>query len=239
MTAAVVATAAESTQTSPSTSATVTMPSGIQTGDLLIVVAAKGGNAGVITISGWDTIESVSNTSATGALGIVYKFSNGGEGATQTISSTGASGHWAIVAFRLTGHHASQAPEVGTASKGSTGSGDPPNVSASWGAEDNRFIACLSYINDTASNDITGYPSGYTDDQHHVTFANSVMAMCGTASMGTTADQADDPGTFTVTTTDKLWVANTIVVRPAAAGGVAIPLMGANLGASLFDGQIR
>ncbi|PZM90183.1 MAG: hypothetical protein DIU79_14460, partial [Actinobacteria bacterium] len=80
------------TSTSDTTSHPITLPSGIQAGDLLIVVFSVDGNPTVTAPADWYKLGQASNgTAVTGA--VFWKFAEGGDTLTLTTSSAEQSSH--------------------------------------------------------------------------------------------------------------------------------------------------
>jgi hypothetical protein len=117
--------------------------------------------------------------------------------------------------------------EIGTAAVQINISPNVPPVTASWGAEDNLFIAVGALADDSAS--FTAAPTNYTDlvSVESATGTNSSCS-CGAAFRALTA-ASDDPDNFTLSESEA-YVTNTLVVRPAAepAGGIVIEETGSN-----------
>jgi hypothetical protein len=193
----------------------VTLPGTVNAGDLLIVFfGVYGGNQSTASTptSGWVELEDADKINQI-KQAIYYKFAAGTEGG-GTMRVTLTTGFRAIAnTCRITGVHASQVPEKGTAATGSSVNPNPPSVTASWGAEDNLFIASYAQQNGTAG--ASAYPTNYSLAQAssycgHVTNC----ASDGVASRALT-NATDDPGTFT-TPDNSNWIAQTLVIRPAA-----------------------
>ena len=66
---------------------------------------------------------------------------------------------------------------------------------------------------------VNGYPSGYSNTGSIV--GSGLTATLGFADKATTASTTDDPSTFTFSAGD-YWIAHTIAITPASAGGTAI-----------------
>jgi hypothetical protein len=190
-----------------STTPSVSLPASISAGDLLLI-AVYTGSGSTVTATGWTSVYSNTNIGS-GTLAILYKIASGSEGASVTVAnSPGFSS--AHLAYRITGAHASQAPEAGTAATGFSSNPDPPSFDPSgWGTEDTLWIAVYVTTNGT----VTGYSSGYL---------SGITASDGTYKVGWCAKGAnaasENPGTGTLSGFSS-WGANTLAVRPSGGGG--------------------
>jgi hypothetical protein len=117
--------------------------------------------------------------------------------------------------FLISGSHATQAAEVTAASIAANDLPDPPSETASWGAEDNLFIAL--YGCEARRGLASGYPTNYSSNQYagqNSTGSEGDTVSYGIATRGLAA-ATDNPGTFTKTGGDR-HAAHTVVIRPAA-----------------------
>lgn len=189
-----------------STTHTLNLPSGIVSGSLVLIYnTVSGGSATTQTISGWTKLFDH------GGVGFPnfaawYRFCDGSEGSTVSVSLSAARTFSLGRALRLTGHHASQAPEVSTRSTGSTASPDPPSLTPSWGSAANMWIALTGNNQGVLA---TGYPSGYTDNQD--TSQNSPPGYAMATKIATAT--SDDAGAFTLASTPTNTLAFTTAVR--------------------------
>jgi hypothetical protein len=182
---------------------TVSLPASISAGDLLVVFF--GVFTGTVTTpTGWTSLDALS-----GWYKFLYRVADGSEGATLAVA-TGSSTVAIHLSYRITGQHASTAPEVGTRATATSANPNPPSLDpAGWGAEDTLWIV----FNNADGSDTTGYPASYS---------NGIATFTGSTAGGMAARQlnatSEDPGTFTLTGSVQ-WQANTVAVRPAAAAG--------------------
>ena len=189
-------------------STVVTMPSGSTTGDLVIICASKDGS-GLFTVAsgtGWTTATNATDGSA--ALGVFWKVFTG-SGDNLTLSH--ASETTVYLGYRITGHNSQV--EVGTAATGATNLPDPPSLTASWGAEENLWIATYGWDGNRTN---TSYPASYGSNQ--ITNNGTGAGSNGAAMTSQQLSAAtENPGTGAISVSDG-WIAQTIVVRPAPAG---------------------
>lgn len=212
---------ASGTQTSNATTWTVSYPTNLASGDLILGFFANDGNASFITSgfpAGW-----VAGGVAGAANGLSYakKLSDGTETGTFS-ASLGANeqGSWRI--FRITSWEGTLGTAFANAASSSsvvgvdtvTGSPsttpDPPSLNpANWVTEDTLWFALCSVdtsrtisvypLADNNTADVSGGAGGAT------------LGICTTNS----AVSSLDPSTFTISTSDD-WIAGTVAVRPAA-----------------------
>src|SRR5687768_5551077 len=131
---AVVGTPAETAIGTASLSHVVNLPAGA-TGNLLIAIMDKGSTvASVRALAGWTELldENVAN-----GLYIAYRVCDGTEGATTTFTLTGTATRGAWIVYEISGHlnPATQAPQIGTTSSGTSATPDPPSITPTGGAK--------------------------------------------------------------------------------------------------------
>lgn len=182
------------------TSTVCNLPANIVAGQELFVAFASDGNGTHTTPAGWTALaSSIINTGMRQTM--FRKTASGSEGASVTITHT--NGYSAYVSGSIEGHSA--AMEAGVAVGSSTGtSPNPPSLNPSWGTEKTLWLAACYKANGS----ITAQPSGYTViDTGIATGAGGKLPRVQVAYLITTA-VSEDPGAFTVSTSD--WnIANT------------------------------
>lgn len=212
--AATVETRATSTETGNVTTHTITMPSGITSGDLLIVFMAVDGSAGGVTPpTGWTEI-SLSGSNSSVDEFFFWREADGTEGSTEDFTS-GNSQKSGSIAFRISGAEDPDTtpPEVTTNSSSGNGSAaDPPSLSPSGGSDDYLWIALVGASHQASP---TAAPTNYSNLQT----ANSGGgggAMAASAERTLTAS-SEDPGAFGSTALTS-WDAYTVAIYPSAGG---------------------
>lgn len=209
---------------SNSNSWTLTYPTNIAAGNLLLILVGRDGAVGAgESAPGFTAL--VGNSNGANTLYIWGKVAAGSETGDFTYT-VGASEQGSWIIYRITDWYGS---DTGTDSNGTaravttTGSPslnpDPPSLNPSfWDVEDTLWFAVCSV--DT-SRTISVYPladNNYSDPSGGSTGAT--LGVCTTDS----AVASLDPGTFTISNSDD-WVAATIAVRPAVAVPRALPLV--------------
>ena len=195
----------------------ITMPAGIVAGDLLIVIHSTDVGGGTRTWSGSFIelldLDPISN------LGIAYKFAAGGDTLTVTKS---VSERFSAIALRITGMHATQAPELVGAATGTSTGPNAASLTASWGAADNLWITFHGHDTLVTDTTITTFPANYIANQLQGTYFSS----SGEPNLATRnlAAATEDAGAWLVSQSVG-WRAGTIVVRPAAAAAPGQPFL--------------
>ena len=193
------------TATAAGTSHTVTLPTGIANGDLLIIFGGSNTNTTFGYPAGWTELWDAGGGTAAGSG--AFRRADGGEGASVTVT-TAASAQCGWVAYRISGHHTTSDPEDAVAATGVGTTPDPPSTPASWGTEDNLWLAGGAHDNTTVNTAPTNYTNLLSASANGTAYS-SRRALAATT---------ENPGTFGVGTSDD-WITNTIVIRPAAAAG--------------------
>jgi hypothetical protein len=200
-----------SNQNANTTTSNITLPASIAAGDLIIAFLASDSGAGANTWpSPWQVLKDEAGTGFQAS--IAYLIASGGETTVAVTHGSERSNHLAI---RITNWHGTTPPEINTAATGSSTTPDPGTLTASWGSDDNLWIAVVFADDSATPFPITGWPTNYTANQLQSSTATSA-ADVGIATREF-ASATDDPGTFTIGT--ETWNAYTIVVRPVPAGG--------------------
>lgn len=223
MASPVVRATAESADGSAVSSHTVTLPSGIKANDLLIVCLDKGSTSATINaLAGWT--ELLDEASANG-LYIAYRYADGTEGASITLTSS-ANTRCASIVYRIAGaiDPATTPPAIGTTATGTSTAPNPPSVTPP-SSKDYLFIAFAGMAGEEADDDTWGNtaPTNYTPSVPRQKTAGTVGTNLGglilSAERALTTGSAEDPGAFGVDVS-AAWRAQTIIVHPKAASGV-------------------
>jgi hypothetical protein len=189
-------------------------------GDLIIVVMTPNRINGTNTWPApWVEIKDafMGSPNGLGVITVGYLIASGGE--SSVIVTTSASGDSHALGIRIlkANWHGTTPPEIssGVAANNNT-TNNPDAVTASWGVEDNLFIAILGLQQANPAREITAFPTGYDLNQ---TYTNNAVAVSGcncAIAAKESAASSDDPGAFTWTPAGTSWV-GTLVVRPSAA----------------------
>jgi len=196
----------------------VTLPASVAASDLIIVFHFSDGAATPITRtfpSPWVEINDTQNAAANASLGVGYLIASGGE--TSVTVTKSVAERFSAIAIRISASswHGTTPPEISTGATGTSANPNPDAVTASWGSDDNLFIALHDFDNSLGGNTTTAYPTNYASNNLESPDVSS--ASRGAIASRELAAASDDPGTFTITSDE--WWAGTIVVRPS--GGAA------------------
>lgn len=216
--------AKEGTVTSNSSSWTLTYPTSLKSGDLILAILAVDGATNLGLNSGWNQWAAYGGSPV--MIGVMAKISNGTETGTFSVALTGSEqGAWRVIriigwygsglatnnisgAATFTEHGNGMSVRMLSASSGSTP--DPPELDPSnWATEDTLWIAAMAA--DT-SRTVSAYPSS-TEDQRYSASGGSNGATLG-FSRRELAASLWDPSTFTISASDD-WATATIAIRPA------------------------
>lgn len=206
------------TQASNSTSWTLTYPTNLAAGDLIVAFVAADGAPDFTWPANW--IAGAGAPTQPVRLGFAKKLAIGSETGTFTLTlSATEQGAWRI--FRITGWEgtigtlyasgaSSGSCNAGAASDGTTSNPDPPSLDpTNWATEDTLWMAACAL--DT-SRTISVYP--LADLNTADVSGGSTGATLGIC-MANSAVSSLDPGTFTISSSDD-WQAQTVAIRPAA-----------------------
>lgn len=220
---------ADSNSSTSSTSFTVNLPTGIVSGEGILVAVTRDGGAGTVSFPAgytelYDLIDD--DSFATGAA--AWKQSTGGEPASITVTST-TSDPFVARAWRISGatDFTVTPPDFDTVvNAGNTTTHDPPNVSVTGGSNDILIIPILHFDTYTAS--VSSFPSGYGNTGSAASGTSGSQCEMAWCDLSTTA-ASENPGAYTLSTTRRA-VTSTIIFQ--ASGGapavtnVNLPLLG-------------
>lgn len=204
------------------TSRAVSLPDGIATGDRVIVGFASDGDITVGWPAAWTELADFNSAAAQISLSVAYRDVDGTEGfdgTGDTITVTTSANErttWAGYVIQSGTYDTGQAPEIQTAFLGGGGDTDldPPSITASWGSDDNLFLAFAGHEDATTA---TAAPTNYTNHQTGVSSGNGRCSI--ESAERQLAAATDDPSAFTVSAAES-WCTATVVIKPAGAGGV-------------------
>lgn len=211
---------------------TITLPASISAGDAIVVMASVDGFPASITLPGYTAIY---NGAGAGdwfraTLFIAAKVADGSEAGT-TVDLTlpiAEAAEWIVYAIQdFTGVLSDI--EISLPVEGSNVAAYiPTDVTASWGIDDNLFLAMASVDDGLAT--ITAFPTDYTSNQITVPGALGTASGCQTLSAGTktAAAASSTVDAFTAAVADD-WLGFTIAVRGTAVATFAIDSTPANI----------
>ena len=227
-----VVTTATSTDNANDTTQTVTLPAGISSGDLLIILMVWNNSTATTTVpTGWTRLVADTALDASqGAIGGFYRQADGGEGASVDVTTSGNTRSGAA-SYRITGHEnpATQAPEVSSITVATSTNPDPPSITPTGGSKDYLFLACMGQDGNPTP---TGSPANYSNEL-------AVNVFSGTVSLRSMERQlaasSEDPGNWTIAISNE-WAAWTIAIHPP--GGGIVNLDGTATAVSSLSGTL-
>jgi hypothetical protein len=209
---------------SNTTSFTIDLPAGIQANDLLIAIIGDDHISRTFNWpAGWTAMVGGNNNDVVGIYP-AYRYADGGEGSTITVTTDTATGRNAHQTYRISNAKdpAETAPFVSYA-QGATDAPNPPINNPPGGEDAYLFIAAAAVDRETGTGyDVSLGPSGYSGFTYNETGDNTWHAGLATAYRSLTATSSENPGTFTGSALEE-WSAVTIGVYPAGAGTVPTP----------------
>jgi hypothetical protein len=171
--------------------ANLTYPSGITSGDTLVIIAAAAAASGDQTLNTPSTFTSLNAQLTDGgdirASYVFHKTATGSESGTLSINTTSRAGSGSAVMFvfrNATNIYAANAT-------GNAANPNPPLLNPSIGIVGFRWI---SWLMSSSTGAVSGYPTGYSDNQ---TTANDGTRLVAFATKSTTNVSSDDPSQFT------------------------------------------
>lgn len=212
--------------TGASASPVVNLPTGIVSGDLLIVLFRTAiGTAGVGWPTGWTELVESTADASDDAIAIGYRLADGTEGATITLTTSSAK--FAAVAYRISGAEepATQAPQNSAAVTGTSATPDPGSLSPTGGAKDYLWLWMGGWEAEQTSPP-AGNPTNYTNPIGANSGTAGVIATnCRVASAIRSLNAVtEDPGSWTISASDD-WTAFTVAVHPSSVPTISTATM--------------
>lgn len=206
--ASAVASEVASTANSSITPWTVSYPSGIVAGDLLLAIAANAVDANpFIWPAGWTDLAQGDNSGGD-TLGVAYRIADGSEGASFSLDLT-LPRRGACRVFRITG--SDTPPAASVIATGQSTSPDPASLTPGFTA-DLWFAACC---HEDFTNTLSAYPASYTNGTHDVNDSGSTASSIGLGiARRSTSATTENPGAFTIGTSRR-WNAYTVAIKAA------------------------
>ena len=201
------------------TSHTINLPTATAN-QLLLIILDKGSTSATVNAHS-ELTELLDEASANG-LYIAYRWMNGSEPASYTLT-TSASTRSASFAYRISGaeNPATQAPQIGTTSSGTSATPDPPASATPGSSKDFLFIAFYGAAGEEADDDTWSDtpPTNYTPSPPRTkscgVAGTNLGGLIAAAERALTTAAAENPGTF-AKDTSAAWRAQTIMIHPAS-----------------------
>lgn len=189
----------------------VPMPSGVTSGDLLLMFlnVSRVTDGAPSVPSGWTVLYNANYSTGTShnKARCYYRVADGSEGATVTVSSA-VFPRMSATTYRISNYQGT--PEAGSPVNGVSVNPNPPSLSPSWGSDKTLWIA----INHSSAGSTVTHPTSYGGavDGYTGVF-NEFHARTATSHRELEA-ASEDPGVFTLGQSVD-WVANTVAIRGA------------------------
>ncbi len=193
---------------------TISLPSGIESGDLLLIFWADANtvNTDPTTPAGWT--ELYSSTAANRIRKAWYKVADGTE--TATIDVTAGAERSAHVAYRIASGTYQGTPAVATPSTGNSPTPDPPSLTPGFSTMNTLWIAAAHSAGDGS---VITNPTDYVDQvSGSSTGTGNPHALMITASREFNGG-TQDPVAFMGYSANRQWAANTVAIQGAAVTG--------------------
>lgn len=159
--------------------------------------------------SGWTAVSGSEASNTNTNMRAFYKSASGSEGNTTVTSSVAGSPKNSVAfCYVIEGHHASTPPEGATWNSSNSNAPDPPNLTPSWGAANNLWLALMGRRSTASS--FNSYPTNYTLEQDGNQISNCTLYGAGRVLNAS----SENPGTFSIGTSTPA-AAMTLAVRPA------------------------
>ena len=203
----------------------VGMPATVNSGDLLMVLFAfdRGSGSLAITVdlpAGWTEAGFHNNTTVSAAYGVWWKVADGTEDSTTVDFVTRYDGNLtnttaASQCLRISGWDGTLGGvELTKGSYAATSAPNPPSHTATWGADDNLWIAIAEGIDDDATT--TAYPTDFINGEYSVSGGGSDNGSeVASATREYSSTDTLNPGTFTFSEAEGTYTF-TVVVKPSS-----------------------
>lgn len=184
-------------------------------GDLLIVFVRFNGDPGAVTFTGYNLLVSDASDASDDTTQVYYRYANGGEGATDTMT-TGNNVKLGAICWRVTGA-AVQPPNISAVSVGTTTANtcQSNSVAPTLPPQDTLYITMGG--EDGESGAFTGAPTNYGNLQAANSGTGGLPAtnvLLGGASRQISSSSSDDAGVFTHAAATTGWTAFAVAIRP-------------------------
>lgn len=209
---------ATSAELEATTTHTVSLPAGIQEGELLVVfvATASAGSGEVVGPSGWTELYSTT-VGTSGEACCWYKEATGAEGTTVTFTMTDFGRRSAHNAYRIAGWDATQVPQAGTVATGTSTGPNPPSLTVSWGSAKGLWLAAMHGAHGNA---VTAFPANYGTALNAWTNVSNEWHARMVTARREYEGATQDPAAFTLVGSSA-WAANTVAVK-GATGDVTV-----------------
>lgn len=206
---------------------TVNIPATINSGDLLLVLLSSHYSDSTVATSsapaGWTEVFDIGDVDLSASPdgynnAALYARSSDGTETTVDITNSESSSSAVAIVYTISAWSGTIADvEFNNTShiEGVT-SINPPSLTASWGSDDNLWIAYATAWDDSVT--FNGFPSGYSGNVQVGSAAGSNLSCEAASSYLGVTTATEDPGAFTLASSESGF-GHTIVVKPGTSGG--------------------
>lgn len=214
----------ETNGSTAATSKVCNLPTGIVSGDLLLLELRSNGADTHSTPTDWTALFLNDGSDISDDVtSLWYRVAAGTEGASVTVTAT-ASLKFTSVSFRVSGHDSATAPVISTLVVGTSASPDPPALTPAGGAKDFLWLAMAAYEGEQT--DPPTFPTNYTLGQVAASSGagGAIATNSRSAGAGSQLNAAtEDPGIYTISVSDD-WTAWTVAIYPTPPAPSANPV---------------
>lgn len=198
----IVETTDTSVENAGTTSHTVDLPAGIESGDLLLMLFGASGVATITWPDGWTELDQGTSS------GAAYKIASGSEGSSVTVltSASRTSAHQTLRISRYNG-----TPEVSASASGTSVNPNSASLTPSWGSDETLWVSFYGGNDAVGSKTISSYPTNYSNGLYAANTTGYVYT--GSARRELVA-VSEDPGQYVLSGAIN-WYAWTIGVQGA------------------------
>ena len=194
---------------------TVTLPTGIVAGELLVLIMCTDGNPIFTPPSGWATGPTVKLTGAVHpAFSIMFKTAAGSDSDPVVVLSTSES--MAAITLRISATDGLRFGGINQVNGATT----PPLLPIQMESSDDYLFMACTFNDNSANTAVTGYPTNYSSNNLFIEDGTSSGCGVGFASRNLTAT-GDDPDNFTYDVGEQTLNLMMVAIPAAAAGGGA------------------
>lgn len=188
-------------RTSNATSTSITVPSGTQAGDLMLLLISKDGTGLFTAPSGWEVLENTGSSAQ--AVGVFYRQ------LTAPLSNFTIAHASEMTAWVLLRIPDGEVPQKSSRATGSSTSPNPPSLTHSFGA--GTEVMWLAMMGHDYNRTTSAYPSNFPDNRINSRSTATGGSGVSMATLNSTTNP-QDPGTFTISSRDT-WQAYTLAIK--------------------------
>lgn len=187
--------------TSNATSTSITVPSGTQAGDLMLLLISKDGTGLFTTPSGWKVLENTGSSAQ--AVGIFYRQLTA---PLSNFTIVHASEMTAWILLRIPD---GDIPQKSSRATGNSRAPNPPSLKHSF--REGTEVMWLAMMGHDYNRTTSAYPSNFPDNRINSRSTSTLGSGVSMATLNSTTNP-QDPGTFTISATDT-WQAYTLAIK--------------------------